>query len=60
MHLCGRMRTGGFPATGIEPHRPSELSLTARRYAAEKAKDPVNRFVALSVPLSRRHITVPR
>lgn len=28
--------------------------------ANEKAKDAVNRFVAPSVPLSRRYITVPR
>lgn len=30
------------------------------RDTSEKAKDTVNRFVAPSVPLSRRHITVPR
>ncbi len=30
------------------------------RDTSEKAKDAVNRFVAPSVPLTRRHITVPR
>lgn len=39
---------GGLP--GNRTHRDT----------SEKGKDAVNRFVAPSVPLSRRHITVPR
>lgn len=43
-------------AAGEQGARPGNRT---HRDTSEKAKDAVNRFVAPSVPLSRRHMTVP-